>query len=227
MLGAIMRRLIIAIDGPTAAGKSTAGRALAEKLGYLYIDSGAMYRAVGWAALDANVDLDDAEALAALAERTEIRLAGGPHDPTVSVDGHDVTRAIRTPAVDVAASKVSTVPGVRAALVAQQRAIGRDGGVVMDGRDIGTHVFPAADVKVFLSAEPGVRARRRHDENLARGRAESLEATHAAVEARDHRDTTRDAAPLRAAADAIVVDSTDLSREGLLSKLLEIVQSRL
>lgn len=222
-----MRRLIIAIDGPTAAGKSTAGRALAARLGYVYIDSGAMYRAVGWKAVDAGVDLDDAEALAALAATTRVRVGGDPHRPTVTVDDLDVTDRIRTPAVDLAASKVSTVPGVRAALVEQQREMGRDGGVVMDGRDIGTHVFPGADLKFFLSADPDVRAVRRHDENVARGRDESLAATKAAVEDRDRRDSTREAAPLRAADDAVVVDTTALTREGLLAKLLEFVTPRL
>jgi cytidylate kinase len=222
-----MRRLIIAIDGPTAAGKSTAGRALAARLGYVYIDTGAMYRAVGWKALEEGVSLDDPARLAEIAASALIRVGGDPHRPTVTVDGRDVTALVRTPAVDAAASRVSAVPGVRAALVEQQREMGREGGVVMDGRDIGTHVFPEADVKFFLTADPGVRAHRRHDENLARGRDESLAATRAAVEERDRRDTTRDAAPLRPAADAVTVDTTDLTREGLLAKMLEIVRPRL
>jgi cytidylate kinase len=222
-----MNRPIIAIDGPTAAGKSTAGRALAAKLGYLYIDSGAMYRAVGWRALEEGAPLDDAERLSEIASRIRIRLGGDPQNPTVTVDGRDVTDLIRTPAVDLAASRVSAVPGVRAALVEQQREMGREGGVVMDGRDIGTHVFPEAGVKLFLSADPGVRAHRRHDENVARGRDESLAATLEAIEERDRRDTTRDAAPLRPAPDAVTIDTTDLSREALLAKLLEIVTSRL
>ena len=222
-----MRRLIIAIDGPTAAGKSTAGRALAARLGYVYIDSGAMYRAVGWQALEEGLDLDDAERLADLAARTRIRIGGDPARPTVTVDGRDVTDLIRTPAVDAAASTVSTVPGVRAALVEQQREMGREGGVVMDGRDIGTHVFPEADVKFFLSANPDIRANRRYDENVARGRDESLAATLHAIEERDRRDTTRDAAPLRPARDAVTIDTTELSREALLAKMLEIIRPRL
>ena len=223
---ATMRRLIIAIDGTTAAGKSTAGRALATSLGYIYIDTGAMYRAVGLAAIEAGVALDDAEGLSALARRVAIRFEGDPSQPTVTLDGRDVTAAIRTPAVDEAASKVSVVPGVRAAMVEQQREMGRDGGVIMDGRDIGTHVFPNADVKFFFSADPTVRARRRHDENLARGRDESLEATLEALASRDHRDETRDAAPLRPATDAIPIDTTSLTRDELLAKLLEIASSR-
>jgi cytidylate kinase len=225
--GPTMRGLIIAIDGPTASGKSTVGKALAAALGYVYIDTGAMYRAVGWKALEQGRDLDDASALAAIAARACIRVVGDPHRPTITVDGRDVTGLIRTPAVDVASSKVSTVPGVRAALVEQQREMGREGGVVMDGRDIGTHVFPNADVKFFLSADPSVRAHRRHEENVARGRDESLEVTRAAIEDRDRRDTTREAAPLRPADDAIFVDTTELSREALLAKLLEIVRPRL
>lgn len=221
------RRLIVAIDGPTAAGKSTAGRALAAALGYVYIDTGAMYRAVGWKALEEGADLDDAEGLTALASRTRIGVGGDPLAPTVTVDGRDVTGLLRTPAVDAAASKVSTVPGVRAALVEQQRAIGREGGVVMDGRDIGTHVFPDAHVKFFFTARPEVRAHRRHDENLARGRDESLSATLAAIEERDRRDQTRAAAPLRCADDAVHIDTTDLSRDAILGKMLEIVNARL
>ncbi len=222
-----MRRLIIAIDGPTAAGKSTAGRALAARLGYVYIDTGAMYRAVGWKAVEEGVSLDDAERLADIARRAVIRLGGDPQRPTITVDGHDVTGLIRTPSVDAAASRVSTVPGVRVALVDQQREMGRDGGVVMDGRDIGTHVFPAADVKFFLLADTTERAQRRHDENLGRGREESLAATLAAIEDRDRRDTTREAAPLRPADDAIEIDTTSLTREALLAKLLEIVEPRM
>ena len=221
-----MKRLIIAIDGPTAAGKSTAGRALATRLGYVYIDSGAMYRAVGWKALEEGVDTADDGALASLAENIRIELAGDPARPTVIVDGRDVTSLIRTPAVDAASSIVSVVPGVRAAMVRQQQAMGREGGVVMDGRDIGTHVFPHADVKFFLEADPTERARRRHDENVARGRDESLEATRGAIDERDRRDTTRDAAPLRAAADAIAIDTTRLARDALLARMLEIIETR-
>jgi len=227
MLRGAVRRLIIAIDGPTAAGKSTAGRGLAARLGYVYIDTGAMYRAVGWQALEERADFDDAARLAEIASRITIRLGGDPHRPTVTVDGRDVSELIRTPEVDAAASKVSTVPGVRSALVEQQREMGREGGIVMDGRDIGTHVFPAADVKFFLSADPAVRAHRRHDENASKGRDESLAATLHAIEERDHRDTTRDAAPLRPAHDAVIFDTTELTREALLAKMLEIVRPRL
>lgn len=221
------RRLIVAIDGPTAAGKSTAGKALAAALGYVYIDSGAMYRAVGWKAIEERIDLDDGERLTELARRIRIRFGGDPSSPTVTVDGRDVTALLRTPAVDAASSKVSVVPGVRAALVDQQREIGREGGVVMDGRDIGTHVFPNADVKFFFTARPEVRAVRRHDENVARGRDETLAETLAALEERDRRDSTRNAAPLRRAEDAVEIDTTELSREAIKERLLEIVTARM
>jgi cytidylate kinase len=222
-----MKGLVIAIDGPTAAGKSTAGRALAAALGYLYIDTGAMYRAVGWKALEAGIAFEDAGALAELARTIRIALGGDPHNVTVEVDGRDVTAAIRTPAVDAASSKVSAVPGVRAALVEQQRLMGREGRVVLDGRDIGTHVFPDAHVKFFLVAESTIRADRRYSENLDRGRTEDLAETRAALEERDRRDAGREVAPLRAAPDAIVIDSSSCSREEVLAKMLEIVESRL
>jgi cytidylate kinase len=223
----IMRGLVIAIDGPTAAGKSTAGRALAASLGYLYIDTGAMYRAVGWKAIDEGIGLEDAPRLADLAARMRIELGGDPHHVSVAVDGRNVTDALRTPAVDAAASRVSAVAGVRAALVEQQRSMGRDGGVVLDGRDIGTHVFPEAAVKFFLVAESAVRAERRHEENLTRGRTEDLAETRAAIDERDRRDRGRDVAPLEPASDAILLDTSGLSREEVVSRMLEIVRSRL
>jgi len=218
---------VIAIDGPTAAGKSTAGRALAAALGYLYIDTGAMYRAVGWKAIEEGIQLEDEGALADLARRVRIELGGDPHHVTVTVDGRDVTAALRTPEVDAASSRVSAIAGVRRALVEQQRAMGRDGCVVLDGRDIGTHVFPDAQVKFLLVADSSVRADRRHAENLGRGRSEELSETQAAIEERDRRDAGRDVAPLRAAQDAIVIDSSAASRDEVLAKMLEIVRSRL
>lgn len=219
--------LIIAIDGPTAAGKSTAGKALAARLGYTYIDSGAMYRAVALAAVERSIALDDAEALTELAGNVEVRVGGDPHAPITTLDGRDVTSLLRTSQIDAAASKVSAVPGVRAAMVAQQQAVGRDGGVVMDGRDIGTHVFPNADLKVFLQADSRERARRRFEENQARGSGVTLDATFEAIEDRDLRDKSRDAAPLRAAGDAVVIDTTSMSREDLVDRLLELALSRL
>jgi cytidylate kinase len=222
-----MKRLIVAIDGPTAAGKSTAGRGLAARLGYLYIDTGAMYRAVAYRALEEGIDLEDPDALSELAERTTVDLQPADGGVKVLVHGRDVTSLLRTPDVDRAASKVSTVPGVRAALVGQQRRLGRTGGVVMDGRDIGTHVFPDADVKFFLLADSRIRAGRRHEENAAKGRDESLDATLEALEERDRRDASRLVAPLVPAPDAVVLDSSTLSRDAVLEKMLEIVTARL
>ena len=220
------RRLIIAIDGPTAAGKSTAGKALARRLGYTYIDSGAMYRAVALRAVETGVDLNDDEALSALARSCRVDLEPTPAGLRISVEGRDVTGLIRTPEVDRASSKISTVAGVREAMVEQQRRIGREGGVVMDGRDIGTHVFPDADVKFFLLARPEVRATRRHHENVARGHESSLQETEKAIGERDKRDESRAVAPLRPADDAIAIDSSALSQDAVLEKMLEIVSGR-
>src|SRR5262245_49969712 len=152
-----MKPLTIAIDGPSGAGKGTVARAVAGALGYRHLDSGAMYRAVGWKALHDQVPLDDEDAVAQLADRADIEVS----DARVTIDGHDVTRAIRTPAIDKAATAVARLPNVRAVLVARQRSLGSGGGVVMEGRDIGTVVFPMADVKVYLDAAPDERARRR------------------------------------------------------------------
>src|SRR5262249_36842041 len=152
-----MKPLIIAIDGPSGAGKGTVARTVAAQLEYRYVDSGAMYRAVGWKALDRGIPLEDEDAVATLAERSLIRVAGG----TVTIDNADVTREIRTPAIDRAATAVARLPRVRVILVQQQRYLGEGGGIVMEGRDIGTVVFPNADVKIYLDASPEERARRR------------------------------------------------------------------
>ena len=149
-----MRNLVIAIDGPSGAGKGTVARAIAAELGYRHVDSGAMYRAVGWKANHDGVPLDDEQAVAALASRSKIDVT----DSAVTIDGHDVTRAIRTPEIDRAATAVARLPSVRAILVGQQRDYGKDGGIVMEGRDIGTVVFPHADLKVYLDASPEERA---------------------------------------------------------------------
>src|SRR5438093_3377336 len=152
-----MRDLIVAIDGPSGAGKGTVARAVARELGYRHIDSGAMYRAVGWKALRDRVSFDDAAAVARLAARSSIDLA----DASVAIDDHDITREIRTPEIDRAATAVARLPQVRAVLVERQRSLGVGGAIVMEGRDIGTVVFPDADVKIYLDADPAERARRR------------------------------------------------------------------
>jgi cytidylate kinase len=218
------RGLVIAIDGPVGAGKSTAARRVAEVLGYIYIDSGAMYRALGWKAVQADVDLQDPTRLAELAAATDIRVTAGRSGPRVLVDGEDVTDALRTPAMDRASSLVSVVPEVRRRLVAIQRALAKEGGVVMDGRDIGTVVFPGADVKFYLDADPAVRAARRLEDLRRSGVEVTPEVVQTDVARRDERDRQRDASPLQAAADAIRIDSTLLSPEEVVTAMLEEIR---
>jgi CMP/dCMP kinase len=216
--------MIIAIDGPSGAGKGTVARALARRLGYLYIDTGAMYRAVAWRALQAGVPLD-AAALGEIAARSRIELKGGADALSVLLDGMDVTGEIRTPQVSQAASKVSAVPSVRRALVERQQEMGRAGNVVMEGRDIGTAVFPDADIKFYLDASVEERSRRRHEEDVLRGHtAKSLEETMAEVIERDRRDSTREDSPLTEAPDAIRVDSSGLTVEQVVEQMLAKVQ---
>lgn len=211
--------LIIAIDGPSGVGKGTVARRVADALGFRHIDTGAMYRALAWRAIEDAVSFDDAGALTALAERLAIVASG----PSVLVDGVEVSGRIRTPEIDQGASRVAGVPGVRAALVAQQRRLGAAGGVVMEGRDIGTVVFPDAAVKIYLDASPEERARRRvHDA----GRRETRDAGQIASELaeRDRADSTRAASPLAAAADAHVIDTTPLSIDEVVARVLALAR---
>ena len=214
----------IAIDGPAASGKSTIGGLLAERLGYLYFDTGVMYRAVTWAAIAAGIAIEDESAVTALAERLRIDVVRPAVDDgrqyTVLADGQDVTWKIREPEVNLGVSPVSAYPGVRAALTAQQRRIGRGGRIVMVGRDIGTVVLPDADLKVYLDATVDERAGRRYREELARGGAVEFDAVLASVRRRDEIDSGRALAPLRAAEDAVVVDTTALD----VDQVLEWVQ---
>jgi cytidylate kinase len=214
-------RLIIAIDGPSGAGKGTVARAVAIALDYRHVDTGGMYRAVAWKALRDGIDLSHEEAVAAIAESAAFDLAHG----MFAIDGHDVTRAIRTPEMDAAAAAVARLPKVRAALVERQRAYGRDGGIVMEGRDIGTVVFPAADVKLYLDASPEERARRRsQDPSHAAGRDNTGVAVVAeALAARDQSDRTRSVSPLARAADALYIDTTSLSVEEVVARALAAV----
>lgn len=220
------RGLIIAIDGPVGAGKSTAARLLAARLGYRHVDTGAMYRALALKALREGVDWGDGPRLRALLERMDIAFVPGPGGQRLRADGEDWTEAIRQAAADRGASLVSVHPTVREVMVARQRALGAGGGIVMDGRDIGTQVFPAADVKFYLDASPEARARRRHAEAVARGERVSLEAVRTEVLSRDQRDMERVAAPLMAAPDAMRLDTTALPPEAMLEAMLAVVRER-
>jgi CMP/dCMP kinase len=208
-----MRKLIIAIDGPVGSGKSTVARRLAALMGYVYVDTGAMYRALALKAIRRGVALEDAAGLEGLACGTRIDLRAQDGTQQVFLDGEDVTAAIRSPECSQASSKIAVVPGVRKVLVAEQRRAGEQGGVVMEGRDIGSVVFPDADLKIFLTASPDVRAERRWREHQQKGEAVTLERTLEEIHERDRRDRERETSPLVRAKDAVVVDSTAMDAE--------------
>ena len=217
-----MKNLIIAIDGPSGAGKGTVARKVAASLNYRHVDTGAMYRAVAWKALGEGLDLHDETAVAALGGRATFDLTDG----TVRIDGHDVARAIRTPEIDAAATIVARHPAVRAALVRRQREMGAGGGVVMEGRDIGTVVFPAADVKIYLDASPEERARRRaSDPAHGASQGRHLNDVATALAERDRSDSTRAVSPLTQAADAVVIDTTGISIDAVVDRILAIASS--
>ena len=212
--------MIIAIDGPSGSGKSTLGRMLARALNLLYIDTGSMYRAVGLAVIEADIDPADAEAVTELAKRIHINLEGDPDSLTVLLDGRDVTDQIRTEAVTGMSSIISSIPGVRRAMVERQRAMAQRG-AILNGRDIGTVVFPEADVKFFLTAVPEERAERRfREDQLTSEAASTLAQTLAEMIERDRRDSTRADSPLRVADDAIVIDSTGKNIEEVFQEMM-------
>lgn len=219
------RALIVAIDGPSGAGKGTVARAVASRLGYRHIDTGAMYRAVAWKARHQRVDVADEAAVAAIGERAIFDLDDG----RVAIDGTDVAKAIRTPEIDAAATAVARHPSVRRMLVARQRAYGADGGIVMEGRDIGTVVFPDADVKIYLDASPEERARRRAaDPAHATGTTgRQLSEVATALAERDRNDSTRATSPLMIADDAVVIDTTGVPVERVIDRVLELVEKRI
>jgi cytidylate kinase len=218
--------MIIAIDGPSGAGKSTLGKALARRLSFLYIDSGAVYRAVAALALDRGVPPSDENGVADLARHARIRLEGDPDHLRILLDDSDVTERIRRPDVSHASSVVATLPGVRREVVEKLRGMSTGRNVVMDGRDIGTWVFPDAQVKLFLDASVERRASRRWKEELDRGREASAEVVRAEIEERDARDRARTATPLVKAEDAILIDTSDLDIDALVERTLEIVKLR-
>ena len=217
-----MKPLIIAIDGPSGAGKGTIARTVAARLGYRHVDSGAMYRAVAWKALQDGVPVDDEPGLVGLTRQAGIRVASDQ----VTIDGENVTRVIRTPDIDRAAAAVARQPMVRAVLVERQRQLGEGGGIVMEGRDIGTVVFPSADLKIYLDASPEERACRRAADPAHSAAGAPVSEVVTALAARDQLDRTRAASPLYAAPDAVVIDTTGKSIAEVVTEVIRIVDVR-
>lgn len=221
-----MKHLTIAIDGPAGAGKSTVAKTVASLLDYVYIDTGAMYRAIAWTARSKTIDASDEAALTAVACTIQIELKKGKDGLMVFANGQNVTQIIRSPEVTAFVANVAKVPGVRKALLGLQRKMAMSGGVVMDGRDIGTVVLPDADVKIFLTATVEERASRRYRELLAKGYSVDLATLKQEIADRDRLDSERDCAPLIQAADAILVDTSDLTIEQVVQDILVICRKK-
>lgn len=220
------RKLVIAIDGPAGAGKSTVAKELAKRLGYTYMDTGAMYRAFAWRVMEEAADLNDEEKLRRILKETRIELAEQDGHLRVFLDGLDVTDKIRTPELSQMASKVSSLKMVRERMVELQRAIGDEGGVVAEGRDIGTVVFPQAEVKIYLDASSQERARRRFEELKRQGKQVTLEETLQEMDERDQRDKERAVAPLRKAEGATVIDSTCFGVDWVVERIMQEIKNK-
>jgi len=219
-------RIVIAIDGPSGVGKSTAARAVAERLGYLYVDSGAMYRAVALRVWEEGLNPLNAPAVNALTAHLQVDLQPTDGSVRVLLDSRDVTDALRRPEISQAASQCAMIPEVRRLLVAQQQRIGSGGGVVMEGRDIGSVVFPNAELKIFLDADAEERARRRHEQHLEQGIESSLEMTRKEVEERDRRDRERTVSPLVQAPDAVYLDTTAMTVDEVVGVIVRLVEKK-
>lgn len=222
-----MKKLTIAIDGPAGAGKSTVAQIVAQRLKYTYIDTGAMYRAVAWKVIAQGIDPSDSNSVVRTAEQMKLKLCYSDGNTSVFVNGTEITKEIRTPEVTGLVSVVAQLPGVRGAMTAIQQEMGREGGVVMDGRDIGTHVLPNADIKIFLTASIEERAKRRWLELKDKGYDIELEQLKEDIRQRDQMDCCRETAPLIQAADAVLMDTTQLSIEGAVQAILSICEEKI
>lgn len=216
--------MVVAIDGPAGSGKSTVSKILARKLGFMYLDTGAIYRALAYVALKKKIPLDDGKLLAELAKTMQIEFKQDEQGQRVIVNGEDVSEKIRTEEVGMAASKVSMHPEVREALLGIQRDFGEKGNLVAEGRDMGTVVFPNAEVKVFLTASPEVRAQRRYLELKEKGINTTLEEVLKSVIERDRQDSTRSVAPLKPASDAVIIDTSNMSIEEVVNSIMRLVE---